>query len=371
MAVLGPQRAPFRSFGIAVAILYRIESLLDVFVYPGIVLHPSVPHTHVHHEQRLGPQILGELQHFMESETVRHPISPILVHVSRTFLYRTNGILPLETVGFSVSIKSFHVAAAGETYERRFHGFQLFRQVDAATVVAAFVSRRKKTYHIQHDRAGHGAFQREPTLAGLSRSRDFRRQLRPLRADIHRELAATQTLTAFSLQLGCKDTLVSRTSFYPERQLVSLPVHHMNAPETLVAHTVARAFEFQFERMLLRLVQHPVGNHGHTGVPHGPPFVRVRRIVLERTVVNQLGVKPAVAGMVDFLKENTIMATADGSSPLSGIDIQCNLCHGRGHTHSAKCHGNKPLEKSSVLHFMKNIEVNVFNLQDVDIFAQK
>ena len=145
----------------------------------------------------------------------------------------------------------------------------------------------------------------------------------------------------------------------------------MNAPETLVAHTVARAFEFQFERMLLRLVQHPVGNHGHTGIPHGPPFVRVRRIVLERTVVNQLGVKPAVAGMVDFLKENTIMALADGSPPLSGIDIQCNLCHGRGHTHSAKCHGNKPLEKSSVLHFMKNIEVNVFNLQDVDIFAQK
>ena len=330
-----------------------------------------MPHAHIDHEQRFRPQVLGELQHLMESETVRHPISPILVHVPGTFLDRADGVFPLKTVGFSVGIMPFHVTTAGKTYERRLHGFQFFRQVDAATVVTAFVSRREKTYHVQYDRAGHGTLQGEPTVASLSRGRDFRRQLRPSRADIHRHLSATQTPTALSLQLGCNDTLIIRTSFYPKRQPISLPAHHMNAPETLVTHTVARAFEFQFERVPLCLIQHPVGNHGHTGIPHRPPFVRVRRIVLERTVVNQLGVKPTVAGMVDFLEKDAVMATTDGSSPLSGIDIQCNLCHGRGHTHCVKCNGNKPLEKRFALHFMKNIEVNVFNLQDVAIFAQK
>ncbi len=74
----------------------------------------------------------------------------------------------------------FHVATAGETYERRFHGFQFFRQVDAATVVAAFVSGRKKTLPCPTRPCRARSLSGRTNRRGPLRSRDFRRQFRPL-----------------------------------------------------------------------------------------------------------------------------------------------------------------------------------------------
>jgi hypothetical protein len=48
-------------------------------------------------------------------------------------------------------------------------------------------------------------------------------------------------------------------------------------------------------------------------------------IVLERAVLNELGVQAAVAGMIDFLEENTIERGADSCTEVLNVNIHYGL----------------------------------------------
>ena len=63
-------------------------------------------------------------------------VSLAVVPMSRTFLYRTESILPLE--GIFQCILSFHVTTARETEEGRFGIIKKLGKVRAQTILATF-----------------------------------------------------------------------------------------------------------------------------------------------------------------------------------------------------------------------------------------
>ena len=51
----------------AVAVFYRVQRFLDIFIYLVVGFHPTVSHSHVDHKQGFCAQVFRELQHLMES----------------------------------------------------------------------------------------------------------------------------------------------------------------------------------------------------------------------------------------------------------------------------------------------------------------
>ena len=142
--------APFGR-NIAITILNGIHRLIDIFLYLVVGDHPSVTYTHIYYEERFGTEILGQLQQFMESQSVAYVVVPVYVTVSWSFFDRTNGFLPFKAVGFTISVFSLYKASSGESYKGGVYCFQLLRQVDATAVGPIFIGRWEQANHINDE----------------------------------------------------------------------------------------------------------------------------------------------------------------------------------------------------------------------------
>ena len=292
-------------------------------------------HTHVHHKQRLGPQIFGELQHFMESEAVGHIISPVPVQMAGTLLDGSHGVFPFKMVCLAIVVFSFHIASAGKAHERRLHGCKHFCKVNAAAVGTVLERGREEADDIYVNCAGFAALDGEPAFRVIPCGGDFRRDLFPLRIDTDELGLASQTVSVFILQFKIQASVITGLASHPERDFVGASVHYIDTPEAFVAHAVAIAGKLHPQRMFLHIVQKIVRNEAHCGILHCPPLVGIGRVVFKGAVLNEFRIQAAIAGVVDFLKEDAVVPVAYGRSPLSGIDVKCDLRTSRCETASA------------------------------------
>ena len=121
---------------IAIGILDGVERALD----EGIdILHWDViamTETDVDNKQRSGTEILTQLQILIEAQAIGGPIAPVLVKMTGTLLYRTDGLLPLK--GIVVGCLSLDIAATGETEECRLGIVKKLGKVRTETVSTTF-----------------------------------------------------------------------------------------------------------------------------------------------------------------------------------------------------------------------------------------
>ena len=135
---------------VAIGKLDEVEAVLDIRVklvhrHVSALLVPVLElacHTHVEHWQRLGTDVLRELEELKESQSVALIVVGIIaivecvlpsVLVERTVLHRTNGVLPLVA---GLKVGSLHDTSTGETQQSRLHVGKSLCHIAAQSVLA-------------------------------------------------------------------------------------------------------------------------------------------------------------------------------------------------------------------------------------------
>ena len=124
--VLGTERTIFRG-NRTVGILQGIHALINPRLDAVYRSHTAVPQTYVYNIERLGVQILSKLQILIESHTIAGTVAPVYVLMARTFLDRTDGLLPVESI--FRRFLSLYVAAAWEADELRMDVIEKLSQI--------------------------------------------------------------------------------------------------------------------------------------------------------------------------------------------------------------------------------------------------
>ena len=148
MTVLGTQGTILggnRTIGILQGIHALVNPRLDAIHRS----HTAVPQTYVYYIERLGVQILSQLQILIESHTVAGAVAPVHVLMSRTLLDRTDGLLPVECILWR--LLSLYVATAWEADELRMDVIEQLSQIRAQAVLAIIESRREEANHVEND----------------------------------------------------------------------------------------------------------------------------------------------------------------------------------------------------------------------------
>ena len=148
MTILGTERTIFRG-NRTVGILQGIHALVNPRLDAIHRSHAAVPQTNIHNIERLSVQILGKLQILIESHTVAGTVAPVYVLMARTFLDRTDSLLPVESILWR--FLSFNVATAREADELRVDVIEKLSQVRAQAILAILESRREEAYYIEND----------------------------------------------------------------------------------------------------------------------------------------------------------------------------------------------------------------------------
>ena len=126
MTVFSTERTIFRG-NRTVGILQGIHALINPRLDAVYRSHAAVPQTYVYNIERLGVQIFGKLQILIESHTVAGTVAPVYVLMARTFLDRTDSLLPVESILWR--FLSLYVATAREADELRMDVIEKLSQV--------------------------------------------------------------------------------------------------------------------------------------------------------------------------------------------------------------------------------------------------
>ena len=127
--------SPFGSC-VAISIFDCVEYILNEFIKLAFRYGKSMSETDIDHKHRGGAKVFTHLQIFIKSQSVCRPVSPILVIMSWSFLYRTYRLLPLE--GIVITAFSFHIATAGKAEEGRTGVGKQLCQVGTQSVATVF-----------------------------------------------------------------------------------------------------------------------------------------------------------------------------------------------------------------------------------------
>ena len=130
---------------VTVGILDGIECILYILINLVVRLKSAVPYTHVHHVERLGTKVLGQLQVFVITHAVGDGIVPVGIVVSRAFLERPHRTFPF--IG-TLLRHALHEASTGEAYKLRVQGLEHLGKVLAASVSAVLVRRGEERHHV-------------------------------------------------------------------------------------------------------------------------------------------------------------------------------------------------------------------------------
>ena len=271
--------------------------------------------SHVDHEERFCPQVLGELQHLVVAEAVSDVVAPVDTQVSGSLLDGTDGVLPLEAVVKVVarSRLSLDIAAAGETHELRMQGFQQLGEVDAASVLATLVGGREERDNIHRHHAGGGKRQRQPAFGVRAcRAHGYIFNMCPLASfQLQGHAGLTQVASVGTAEGDDEVALVVSVGLHPGRERVVRLLAEGHPPVAFVLDTAAQTLQVQAKGVGLTVVEHSVCRQRSHGTAESLPMGGTFRVVLEGTVLHQLGVETAVAGVVDFLEKDTIKALTD------------------------------------------------------------
>ena len=331
MACVGAHLRPLRRGGVAVGPFDEVREFVDV---GGHLLHGDAAlltaealavgsrvlagHAGCQHGQRLGTDVLAELEILQEAQSARLVVVPD-VHVGLAVLPGAYGVLPVVDVVESLSVAH---AAAGESHELRLQRGDGLSQV-AAQAVALVGVLREERYHVEgslsallaHDAqlaslhvvvGEHGGLQALLLLVGVEHERiampalafslqpAFSHHRAVVGHEGHRELLLLAVLQAYVAREVVAGTLVDDAVPAAVQQRVG--IHH---------HVV---------RIVLR--QRFVGGqlHARRGLPcrQRIPAAMVAGRVFEVAVLHQFGIQPAVGGIADVLEEHADELVADG-----------------------------------------------------------
>ena len=146
MPILGAHGTIFGCDG-TVGIFDGIHALVNPGLDAIVGCHAAMPQTHVDHIERLGAQVLCQLQIFVIAQPVRGAVAPVHVPVSLTLFYRPDGAFPAESV--VGTLLPLHKAASGEAHELRVHLPQHVGQIGTHAVLTVLERRREKAHHIK------------------------------------------------------------------------------------------------------------------------------------------------------------------------------------------------------------------------------
>ena len=334
MTIFRTLSSPLGGLGVAVGIFDGIERLLDIFLDLVVGLQPSVADTHVDDEQGFSTEILGELQHLVVAEAVGDVITPVDAEVSGALFDGSHGVLPLEAVVEVVARRglAFDIAAAGEAHELGVQRLEQFRQVDAAAVGAPFVGRREEAYDIEREGAGLREGERHAALGvGTCGAYADALDLGPLAClEFQGHGGLSEVAAVAAVERDNKIALVGSIRLHPCGEGVDGLLAESHAPVALVLHAARGGGHGEAQGMCLAVVEEAGGGELSTRSSEGCPMNRTLMVVLERTVLDKLGIEAAIAGMVDLLEEDTIETRTDGGTHVLGIDIDYGLCDGCG-----------------------------------------
>ena len=121
--------APILGGNRTVGILQGIHALINPRLDAVYRSHTAVPQTYVYNIERLGIQVFGKLQILIESHTIAGTVAPVYVLMARTFLDRTDSLLPVESI--LRRFLSLYVATAREADELRMDVIEKLSQIRA------------------------------------------------------------------------------------------------------------------------------------------------------------------------------------------------------------------------------------------------
>ena len=230
MTILGTERTIFRG-NRTIGILQGIHALVNPRLDAIYRSHTAVPQTNIHHIEWLGIQILSQLQILIKSHTVAGTVTPVHVLMSRTFLDRTDGLLPVESI--LRRFLSLYVATAREADELRMDIIEKLSQVRTQAVLAIFESRREKAYYIQNDGSLAISNEFKLSLCIVSVGGQLCCIFSPFLAYLGIESGFCIHLVALCVdETSLQSALV--VTFCPEREFVGSALNGIDAPETLV-----------------------------------------------------------------------------------------------------------------------------------------
>ena len=324
MPVLGAFGSPLGGSGVAVGVLDGVECLLDVLLNLVVGLQPSVAYTYVDDEEGLGAQVLGELQHLVVAEAVGDIVTPVDAEVAGPLLDGANGVLPLEAVVEAIALSGLplDVASARETHELGVQGLEHLGEVDAAAVGTTLVGGREEADDVERERAGlrEGQAQTALGVAGFGLDADVLDLLPTAGLQLECGRGGAQFAAITPHKGGGDIALVGTLGLDPEGEGVGGLLTEGHAPVALVLDTSASCAERELQVVGLAVVERTLGGERGYGLPYGLPMGGRGGIVLERTVMNQLGIEAAIASMIDFLEKDSIQTRTDGCARVRHID---------------------------------------------------
>ncbi len=248
-------------------------------------------------------------------------------------------------------------AAAGKADEARLERGDLLGEVPAQPVrpVPEGVAREQR-HHVEGDGAGAARGHRQPSRGARCGG------------DERAAVAGPAVVTHLDSHRSCRERVarpvgqrrgqraaLGPVGTGPHREVVLSPGLHRDAGVVArVGHAVAArsaAVEFEVQVPAVALVQparvvddlrRSPHSAGRRWCPGGQWRVRrvVGRAVLERAVLHELGVDPAVGGAVDVPEEDTVHGVRNGRTGAGGIDVHRVVGHGvRGLAHGRGGHG--------------------------------
>ena len=331
MTVLSTERTIFRG-NRTVGILQGIHALINPRLDAVYRSHTAVPQTYVYNIERLGVQILGKLQILIKSHTVAGTVAPVYVLMARTFLDRTDSLLPMESI--LRRFLSLYVATAREADELRMDVIEKLSQVRAQAILAILESRREEAYHIENDGTLSVGYEFKLSLGIVSVGSQLSRIFGPLLANLGIEGGFCVNLIALGVgEASLQSALVATLS--PEREFIGSALHGVDSPETLIDErgcSCRLGSDGKLECLALCIVEQTLIDElcidFCTFLSGSFPGRNILVIVFERTVADEFGIETAICSMVDILEEDTIEVRRYLDTWVRGIYIDGNLCVG-------------------------------------------
>ena len=331
MTVLSTERTIFRG-NRTVGILQGIHALINPRLDAVYRSHTAVPQTYVYNIERLGVQILGKLQILIESHTIAGTVAPVYVLMARTFLDRTDSLLPVESI--LRRFLSLYVATAREADELRMDVIEKLSQVRAQAILAILESRREEAYYIENDGTLSVGYEFKLSLGIVSVGSQLSRIFGPLLANLGIEGGFCVNLVALGVgEASLQSALVATLS--PEREFIGSALHGVDSPETLIDErgcSCRLGSDGKLECLALCIVEQTLIDELCidlcTFLSGSFPGRNILVIVFERTVADEFGIETAICSMVDILEEDTIEVRRYLDTWVRGIYIDGNLCVG-------------------------------------------
>ena len=294
--------------------------------------------SHAQHRQRLGADVLAQLEELEESQSVAlvvvgkvAVVEGVLpsVSIQRSILHASDGVFPLVAC---VERGSLHDAATGKAEHARVHVGQRLSQVVAQTVLAALVGVFREERHMLQ-RHGVLAAQEDAQLSlrfgscGL----DHHLVAFPLRSlhvyfHLAEVLSFIHGLLVDELHANLRAALRSPG---PHREAIVLVFLDADAEEALVLQS-------RSPFLVSRVAQHHVVRTAFKEsvvlqfhVAKDPPAHEVLR-KLKRAVLHQFAIQAAVGGKVNVLEEQSVHGRRHGSPCLLCLHVHhVRLCLSR------------------------------------------